>query len=69
MDKKELRRVCKDLGLTQERAARLLGVNDRTFRRYLYDGTPIPTPTQRLLMLLHERPELLPLVEREPMND
>ncbi len=45
-----IRATLKSLGLTQDQAARLLGVTDRTMRRYVKDG---PTgPAARLLWLL-----------------
>jgi transcriptional regulator with XRE-family HTH domain len=45
----ELRNLLARLDLTQAGAARLLGINDRTMRRYVLGERSIPEPIRRLL--------------------
>lgn len=40
------------LGLNDQTMARLLGVTDRTVRRYTSGSAPIPEPVSRLLRLM-----------------
>lgn len=47
----ELRALLAQLGLSQRAAARLLGVDDRTVRRWIVAERPIPEPARRLLLL------------------
>lgn len=61
----EFRRILARLGLSQVDAARLLGVNERTIRRYLQGDhtltrTQVENPTAVLLRLLDIHPELVP---------
>ena len=48
----ELRDLLADLGLSQSGAARLLGVHDRTPRRWVTGEQDIPPPVQRFLKLM-----------------
>jgi transcriptional regulator with XRE-family HTH domain len=52
MTTKEFRAVLDKLGLTQAAAARLLGADARTFRRYALDETNIPQALALLLRLM-----------------
>jgi hypothetical protein len=52
MTTKEFRAVLDKLGLTQVAAARLLGSDARTFRRYALDETNIPSALALLLRLM-----------------
>jgi transcriptional regulator with XRE-family HTH domain len=47
------------LGLTQAGAARLLGVNDRTARKWACGETPVPETVRRLLLACESFPSLL----------
>jgi DNA-binding transcriptional regulator YiaG len=47
-----LRAKIASLGLTQSGAARLLGVEPRTMRRWLSDAIEVPGPARKLLALL-----------------
>ena len=49
MDAAAYRTQIARLGLTQERAAHLLGVNARTSRRWALDERAIPSAVERLL--------------------
>lgn len=48
----EYRNVLEKLGLTQSAAARLLGVDDRTSRRWACGERDIPPPAERFLRYL-----------------
>lgn len=48
----EYRETIEKLGLTQSAAARLLGVDDRTSRRWACGERDIPPPAQRFLRYL-----------------
>jgi len=52
MSPSQLRATLARLGLTQSEAARLLGVDDRTMRRWCCAERGIPEPVARLLWLL-----------------
>jgi DNA-binding transcriptional regulator YiaG len=47
----EFATVIEELGLSQQAAARLLGINERTPRRWM-EGVPIPQPVARFLRFL-----------------
>lgn len=47
-----LRATLSGIGLSQSHAARLLGVNPRTMRRWIAGEQPVPGPADRLLNLL-----------------
>lgn len=47
------------LGLTQEQAAGLLGVNSQTSRQWALDERAIPNAVERLLWACERYPELL----------
>jgi DNA-binding transcriptional regulator YiaG len=49
----ELLEVLGALGLSISAAARLLGVNDRTVRRWSAGDAPLPPPATRFLRYLH----------------
>lgn len=51
-----LRATLSRLGLTSGAAARLLGVEDRTVRRYLDGSREIPPPVVRLIRAMDEKP-------------
>lgn len=48
------------LGLSQASASRLLGINDRTSRRYALNERAIPSCIERLLWVCEQHPELIP---------
>ena len=48
----EYRETIESLGLSQMAAARLLGVDGRTSRRWVSGERPIPPPVQRFLRFL-----------------
>lgn len=52
MNKSEYRSAIASLGLSQAGAARFLGVNERTSRRWACDGDPVPEPVAMLLRLM-----------------
>lgn len=52
----QLRTTLARIGLTQAGAARLIGVGDRTFRRWACDEQSIPVPIVRLFALLERDP-------------
>jgi DNA-binding transcriptional regulator YiaG len=47
-----LREIIAGLGLTQTGAARLIGVEPRTMRRWVEGRQPVPEPARRLLKVL-----------------
>jgi len=49
MDGSEYRKTIKRLGLNQVEAARFLGVNETTSRRWISDRHPIPACVEMLL--------------------
>lgn len=53
----EIRARLKELGLSQTDAARLMGVTDRTVRRWCVDGD-VPEPIAHLLDAWSRHPEL-----------
>ena len=59
MDATAYRSQIARLGLTQEQAARLLGVNARTSRRWALDERAIPGAVERLLWACEQHPELI----------
>jgi DNA-binding transcriptional regulator YiaG len=70
----DLRARLARLGLSQTGAARLLGVDDRTMRRWLADSdTPgaryVPGPAQRLLYLFEAVPGARSAVEAAMRED
>lgn len=52
MSKSEYRAAIASLGLSQAGAARFLGVNERTSRRWAIDGDPAPEAVALLLRLM-----------------
>jgi len=52
MKTREFRAALRELDLTQVEAARLLGSDARTFRRYALDETAIPPAVATLLRLM-----------------
>lgn len=52
MSPEEYRDLIEQLGLTQNGAAKLLGVDERTARRWAKGQRDIPHPVQRFLKLL-----------------
>jgi DNA-binding transcriptional regulator YiaG len=52
MNKTEYRSAIASLGLSQAGAARFLGVNERTSRRWAIDGDPPPEAVAMLLRLM-----------------
>ncbi len=52
MTSDEYREAIESLGLSQVGAARLLGVNDRTSRRWASGEQDVPPPAQRFLRYL-----------------
>lgn len=54
MTSDEYRQTIDRLGLTQNAAARLLGVDERTSRRWALGERDIPPPAQRFLRYLIE---------------
>lgn len=64
MDAAAYRSQIARLGLTQEHAARVLGVNARTSRRWALDERAIPSAVERLLWACEQHPELI-----EAFND
>jgi hypothetical protein len=48
----QYRKAIKSLGLTQVAAAHMLGVDERTSRRYALGETAIPPPVAKLLGLM-----------------
>jgi len=55
----EIRQLREELGLSQAHAAKMLGVNDRTWRRWELSESEMPAPAVRLLLVMH-----LPAVQR-----
>jgi DNA-binding transcriptional regulator YiaG len=53
MAPEELHAILDDLGLSANAAARLLGVNERTARRWSAKEAPIPPTVARFLRYLH----------------
>ena len=58
MNGKQLRRFLDDSGMTQVGAARLLGLNDRTMRRYVKSREAIPRIVEYALRWLASRQPL-----------
>lgn len=52
MDKDDYRATLETLGLTQVGGAALLGVNERTSRRWALGKQDVPVPVERFLRLL-----------------
>lgn len=66
MDRFQFRRLLDKAGLTQVDASRLIGVTDRTMRRYVSGTTPVPRVVVcALLYVIQVQKEL----EREPMEN
>ncbi len=66
MDRVQLRRLLDKAGLTQVEAGRLIGVTDRTMRRYVSGATPVPRVVVcALLYVIHVQEEL----ESEPVRN
>ena len=59
MDANAYRAQLARLGLTQQRAAQVLGVDARTSRRYALNERPIPMAVERLLWACEQHPDLL----------
>ena len=59
MDAQQLYAIRISLDLTQGEAARLIGVEDRTWRRYESEERAIPKPVARLMLLLEQMPGAL----------
>lgn len=59
MDAAAYRSQIARLGLTQERAAQVLGVNARTSRRWALDERAIPETVERLLWACERYPDLI----------
>ena len=57
MHGKELRSMIADLGLSQIEAARLLGVETRTFQRWIADVHGVPEPVAQALHAWHRLAE------------
>ena len=62
MDATAYRAQLARLGLSQEGASRVLGINARTSRRYALDERAIPGPVERLLWACEQHPELLAIL-------
>ena len=63
-DGTEVRAVLNRLGLTQVRAAELLGVDARTMRKWVAGERPISEPARRMLALMEAFPAVLPWLEK-----
>ena len=62
----QFRRLLDKAGLTQVEAGRLIGVTDRTMRRYVSGATPVPRVVVcALLYVIQVQKEL----EREPIEN
>jgi DNA-binding transcriptional regulator YiaG len=55
----EFRAALARLGLTQSGAARLLGVDARTVRKWACDERGVPEPVRRLLWLCERHPAVV----------
>jgi Helix-turn-helix domain len=65
MGRVQFRRLLDKAGLTQVEAGRLIGVTDRTMRRYVSGATPVPrVVVYALLYVIHLQNEL----ERAPVE-
>ena len=65
MGRVQFRRLLDKAGLTQVEAGRLIGVTDRTMRRYVSGATPVPrVVVYALLYVIHLQNEL----ERQPVE-
>jgi transcriptional regulator with XRE-family HTH domain len=63
---RQLRKLLEKAGLTQTGAARLIGLTDRTMRRYVSGETPVPRVVIcALLYVIHVQQEL----EREAIDE
>ncbi len=62
----QFREAIEALGLTQEKAAMLVGASPRTARKWVLGEARVPGSVAVLLRLLLARPELLPLVAGTP---
>ena len=60
-----LRSTLATLDLSQQHAARLLGVDPRTMRRWLHGSRAMPETARRLLLALGDLPDLRPWLERQ----
>jgi len=49
------KKVIKSLGLSQRKAAKFIGVNERTSRRYASGEWPVPRATAMLLAVMEHR--------------
>ena len=58
----EFRAALDRLGQTQAGAARLLGVDARTVRRWACDERAVPEPVRRVLLACERYPDLVPLL-------
>jgi len=65
MDREALKATLATLDISQQHAARLLGVDPRTMRRWLHGSRAMPETARRLLLALGELPDLRPWLERQ----
>ena len=68
MDLTEYRAAIARLGLTQGGAARLVGVDARTSRRWALGEVPVPGPVERLLWACEQFPALLEALQDWPAS-
>jgi transcriptional regulator with XRE-family HTH domain len=50
MNHKQLRQLLESAGVSQSEAARLIGITDRTLRRYIAGDLPVPRPVALALL-------------------
>ena len=65
MDPDTIRATVEALGLSQQHAARLIGVDPRNMRRWIAGDRAMPEPARRLLLALGEVAGLRPWLERQ----
>ena len=61
----DIRATVEALGLSQQHAARLIGVDPRNMRRWIAGSRAMPEPARRLLLALGEVADLRPWLERQ----
>jgi DNA-binding transcriptional regulator YiaG len=67
MTEEEFQRTLRKLELSTAAAARLVGVNERTVRRWWSGEAPVPAPVERFLRYLH-RAKISPIAVMEVLE-
>lgn len=69
MTKDEFKEILSDLDISQAKYSRLIGVTNNTVHYWLTGRQNISGVAERMALLLHDRPELIQVLEQyEPKN-